>query len=275
MLPTVAVAVVPELHIPPVVRSLSIVVEPAHTKAGPLIAAGLGFTVSTRVVAHPVGKEQLITTVPAETPDTIPVAEPIVAMPGSPELHSPTAGTADKTVVVPTHRLESPIIPPGRGLTVTIAVVAHPVGSAYVMFAVPAEIPETSPALPAVAVPVEPELHVPPAVISLSVVTDAAQTTNAPVIAAGDAFTVSVSVLKQPAGNVYVITEVPAAIPETIPDEDPIVATPIDPDVQLPPVGMSDKLIVVPVQTLVAPETAAGCGFTVMTIEVAHPVASV
>jgi hypothetical protein len=42
------------LHVPPVVASLSVSVEPAHTPATPDIAEGALFTVTTLVTLHPV-----------------------------------------------------------------------------------------------------------------------------------------------------------------------------------------------------------------------------
>ena len=66
------------------------------------------------------------------------------------------------------------------------------------MVAVPPATPCTMPVLPTVAVPVDPELHVPPEVpvASLSVVFDPAQTVRVPVIvpATGNGFTVTEAV---------------------------------------------------------------------------------
>ena len=62
------------------------------------------------------------------------------------------------------------------------------------MEAVPADTPVTTPdAEPTVATPVLPEVHVPPAVASLSVVVSPAQTTAVPVIADGSGLTVTVT----------------------------------------------------------------------------------
>ena len=51
VLPMVATDGVPLLHVPPVVRSVSVIVAPAHTAVGPLMAAGAGLTM---IVALPV-----------------------------------------------------------------------------------------------------------------------------------------------------------------------------------------------------------------------------
>ena len=67
------------------------------------------------------------------------------------------------------------------------------------MVAVPAETPVTAPEEePTVAIPVEPEDHVPPEVASLSVVFAPTQTVAVPDIADGGAFTVTAIVAEQP-----------------------------------------------------------------------------
>src|SRR5947209_4732202 len=77
---------------------------------------------------------------------------------------------------------------------------------------------------PMVAVPVLTLVHVPPEVASVSVVIPPTHATGVPVIAAGTALIVSVAVLKQPPGIVYVITGVPDDKVVTIPVAEPIVA---------------------------------------------------
>jgi 1,4-dihydroxy-2-naphthoate octaprenyltransferase len=47
--PTVAILVAPLLHVPPVVRSLSVVLAPAQTTRVPVIADGAALTVTSRV----------------------------------------------------------------------------------------------------------------------------------------------------------------------------------------------------------------------------------
>ena len=65
------------------------------------------------------------------------------------------------------------------------------------MVAVPAVMPVTLPVEPTVAIPGDPELHVPFATASASVVTPPKHNVAVPVIA-GAAFTVTVVVAKQP-----------------------------------------------------------------------------
>ena len=63
------------------------------------------------------------------------------------------------------------------------------------MVAVPAETPVTVPDdVPTVATPVDPEVHVPPDVTSLSVVEAPIHTVAVPVIEAGNALTVTTCV---------------------------------------------------------------------------------
>jgi len=60
--------------------------------------------------------------VPSNTPDTIPVPEPIVAIDGEPLLHDPNAVGSTKDAVAPWQTSGVPVIGLGIGLTVTDAV---------------------------------------------------------------------------------------------------------------------------------------------------------
>jgi len=71
-----------------------------------------------------------------------------------------------------------------------------------------------------------------------------------------------------------VITAVPAVMPATTPDDDPTPAIAGAPDVHTPPVGEPVRFIVAPVQTVFSP-VITGVGFTVIVIEVKHPVGNV
>jgi hypothetical protein len=64
---------------------------------------------------------------------------------------------------------------------------------------------------------------------------------------------------------------VPAVTPETIPDIAPTVATDVVPLLHTPPEVASDKLVVAPEHTLLAPEIAAGNGFTVTIVVAVQP----
>lgn len=55
--PAVTVATVMSLlvHVPPAVRSVQVILEPAQTVASPVIAAGTGLTVNNAVSMQPLG----------------------------------------------------------------------------------------------------------------------------------------------------------------------------------------------------------------------------
>ena len=65
--------------------------------------------------------------VPAETPVTIPVVEPMVAIPGNAELHEPPVEPSLKVVVAPAQTFATPVIADGNGLMVTTAIDLQPV----------------------------------------------------------------------------------------------------------------------------------------------------
>jgi hypothetical protein len=110
-------------HVPPAVASLRVIIEPAHTDVGPVIAGGLGLTVTMAVVAHPVELSvNVILDVPDAIPLTTPVVIPIVATPVLPLLHVPLPDTSLSVLVAPKQMLRVPLIA-GRGFTVTTAVV--------------------------------------------------------------------------------------------------------------------------------------------------------
>jgi hypothetical protein len=144
------------------------VVEPTQAKGAPVITPGNAFTVTVIVLLHPVAvMKQVIVAVPAAAPVTIPVPTPTVAIAVLLLLHVQPAGVVVSVVVRPTHKLVLPVIGVGNGLTVTVAVAAHVVGSVYVIVAVPGagveETPLTSP-VPAttVAIAVLLLVHRPP-----------------------------------------------------------------------------------------------------------------
>ena len=81
---------------------------------------------------------------------------------------------------------------------------------------------------------------------------------------AGNVFTVITRVLLQPVGNVYVITEVPLAIPVAMPLAGSMVALVVFPLVQVPlPAAVSAA--VAPTQVARVPLIAAAAEFTVTT----------
>ena len=93
-----------------------------------------------------------------------------------------------------------------------------------------------------------------------------------PEMGAGDGLTVTVAVIKQPEGTVYVITAVPVLMPETIPEEVPTVATEGLLLLQLPLAASSLNVVVPPAQTVRRPIIDKGVGFTVITFVALQPV---
>jgi hypothetical protein len=75
----------------------------------------------------------------------------------------------------------------------------------------------------------------------------------------------------QPVARVYQIVSVPAVIPITIPDPDPIVALVLL-ALQAPPVVPSASVVVCPVHTLCVPVIPTGAAFTVTVFVAWHPI---
>ena len=260
-----ATAGVALLQVPPAVALLNVVVDPAQSVRVPVIAAGSGFTVTVAVTKQPVGKVYEITEVPADTPVTTPVDELTVATAGVALLQVPPAVALLNVVVDPAHSVRVPVIAAGRGLTVTVAVRKHPVGSVYDITEVPDDTPVTTPvAGSTVATAGVALLHVPPAVASPNVVVDPTHTERVPVIAAGNGLTVTVAVREHPVGKVYDITEVPAETPVTTPVDELTVATAGVALLQVPPAVALLNVVVDPTQTDIVPVITAGSGLIVI-----------
>ena len=67
--------------------------------------------------------------VPPDTPVTIPLKDPTVAIPGAPELHVPPEDVSVKVAGTPAQMTALPDIGAGNGSTVTEAVTKHPAPS--------------------------------------------------------------------------------------------------------------------------------------------------
>lgn len=225
------------------------------------MGAGSGLTVSDIVVKQPPGSAYPMIVVPGVSPDTIPVADPILAISGLVLVQVPPPASVS-TSVAPTQTVDDPEIAAGVGLTVTFAVAKQPAGSVYVMVAVPTDKPDTMPDKgPTGATEGLLLDHVPPPA-STNVMVEPKQTIDGPAITEAAGLTVKASVVKQPAGSVNVMVAVPAVIPVTIPERDPMEATPgllLD----HVPGPESDKIVVAPTHTAEAPEISAGEGLTV------------
>jgi hypothetical protein len=138
---------------------------------------------------------------------------------------------------------------------------------------VPTFTPQARPVeLFTVAIVVLALLQVPPVVVLLSVLhVPPWHSCVAPVIGAGNGFTVTVVVWAQPVGNVYEITAVHGAVmPLTIPDVDPTLTQLLAVD-QVPPPGELLSTMALPWQTCAGPLIAVGNGFTVATVVTKQP----
>ena len=141
------------------------------------------------------------------------------------------------------------------------------------MFDVPAVSVVTIP-VPEPIVPAEVLLlvHVPPGVESLRSVVELGQIFMMPEIIAGNGLIVAIAVAIHPAGVVYVILVVPADIPVTIPEPEPISAMVVSPLVQIPPAVSSVNVPVKPTQMSTVPVIAAGNEFIETRVVAVQPV---
>ena len=125
----------------------------------------------------------VITTPP---PVTIPIAEPMFAMPVALLLHVPPAVASLNVVVRPEHMLRIPRIPVGNGLTVTILyAIAVPqlLVTVYSMESTPGVTPVKWPVLPPIiATDVLMLVHMPPGDTSVKVTMLPTQTLKTPAI---------------------------------------------------------------------------------------------
>lgn len=135
-----------------------------------MIVDGRLFTVTTCVRIQPVGRVYVIFARPALTPLTSPLPD-TVATDALPVLHVPLPLKLYNVVVLPSHTLAVPVITTGSGFTVTDAVRRQPVPNVYVIVALPALAPLTSPLTLTVATDVLLLLHVPPPSVLLRVLT--------------------------------------------------------------------------------------------------------
>ena len=87
--PIVAIKGLLLLQVPVPVASVSVTVKPTQTALGPVITAGNGLMVIVLVPMHPNDETHVMISVPADTPVTMPVKEPMVAIAVVPLLHVP------------------------------------------------------------------------------------------------------------------------------------------------------------------------------------------
>src|ERR1043165_427358 len=99
----VAIDVLPDVHVPPVVVLASAAVEPAHATAVPVIEPSAVTTVTFAVRIQPVFAVKVIVAAPAAEPVTTPLEEPTAATDALLLVHAPVLPTEVSVVVVPTH----------------------------------------------------------------------------------------------------------------------------------------------------------------------------
>ena len=122
-LPTVAMAGMLLLHVPPT-PSLRVIVVPLHSCDGPAIGPGTGFTVNVLVAVQPEGNAYDITVVPSVKPVVKPEPDTIEAIPGAELLQVPPGVASLNVVVSPLQIAVGPIIAES-GLTVIVLETAH------------------------------------------------------------------------------------------------------------------------------------------------------
>ena len=136
---------------------------------------------------------------PFAIPVTVPVDEPTVAILVLLLVHTPPVGEELKVDDAPEHMDNTPLMAPGAAFTVTTLVAKQPPANVYVIVAVPAATPDTTPDVELIlAVPVALLVHTPPVGDDDNVVVDPTQSVAVPDIAPGVVFTVTTAVTKQP-----------------------------------------------------------------------------
>jgi hypothetical protein len=113
-------------------------------------------------------------------------------------------------------------------------------------------------------------LHIPPEVASALAIVDPAQTAEGPVIAGGIVLTVTTTVATPPDDAVNEMVAVPAAIPVTSPEAEPIVAIVGSALVHTPGEEASVNTMLVPIQAEGLPLIAA-TELTVTTVVAEQP----
>lgn len=140
--------------------------------------------------------------VPPETPDAIPEVASTVAMVVKLLLQVPPVVACDRVVVLPAQAKAVPKMRVGNGCTVITVVTVQPVPNEYVIVAVPALKPRTTPVVaPMLAMPVLLLLHVPPPLL-VRVSVAPAHTVAGPPMAEGADTTLAVAVLTHPDAKV-------------------------------------------------------------------------
>jgi hypothetical protein len=229
------------------------------------------------VTRQPVDNVYVIAHVPAATPVITPVVGLMVSVAGQPLLQLPPVVAFVAVVVEPTQVARLPPIVAGNGLTVSVTELEQPVVSVHIIVTVPAEIPVTIPEdEPTVAMAVLLLDQVPPAGLLVSVVVEPSHTAGAAGLITGNGYTVTMPVIRQPVGAVYVTVHVePEALPATpvtTPVEEPMDNIAGQALLHVPPPTAFVSDVVDKTQTLIVPPIAGGFGLTVAIAVVMQPV---
>ena len=201
---------------------------------------------------------------PAATPDTRPLSDPIVAIPGVPDIQRPPGTASERGMDDPVQTIVTPVIGRGVVLTLTVDVTLQPVGRVnmigVVPIARPVTMPDAEPIVPTGTLPLD---HTPPTEISPSTIVEPTQTAVGPVIGAGNGFTEITVVLMHPDGSAYETIDDPADKPVTIPDNEPMLNAPTGALHKPPEVPFVSVITAPPAHTDESPVIGAGTGLTV------------
>jgi hypothetical protein len=116
------------VHVPPVIASDSSIVDPVHTLPRPAIGGGPGSTVTEIDTLQVVVYVMVSTPGPLPEPYTVPENASTVARTSLLLCQKPPGMSSDNVVVPPAaHTIGMPVIGSGSAVTVTVAVVSHPV----------------------------------------------------------------------------------------------------------------------------------------------------
>jgi hypothetical protein len=247
---TVIMDVLVVVQVPPETGLLNVTVDPVQTAVTPDTAAN-GFTVIVVMLMQPVAAVKVITDVPPANPVTMPEPDATVATVGTLLVHAPPEPLL-RVVVAAEHTIVVPVIGGGNGNTEIVAVMVHPPDPVeYVTATVPAVIPLTMPEAEPIVIPDEEAvLQLPPNDALLNVIVEPTQTFE-PTMGERAGKTVTVTVVLQPEGIVYVIADVPGENVLTMPEEEPIAATVVFPLLHTPP--LLYKVEPEPLQMVVVP----------------------
>ena len=135
-------------------------------------------------------------------------------------------------------------------------------------------MPVTIPLLaPIVATAGVPLTHVPKAGEPVNVTDEPTQVMNGPV-STGNGLTVTNAITKQPAGDVYVTVAMPPDMPVKTPVPE-IVPTVSGLQLQEPPVGVAESVVLPPTHTTIVPVIGPGLGLTITVMLTEQPVGNV